>query len=97
MGLTVDCVYSVDEAVDFCRGGLPHAIVFEASLHTDQLDRLAEDIRSELPAFSFIEIVDEGPSFENSGFAGMTHARVGRAGLRRALPSALVFELSKSF
>ncbi|MBA3597668.1 MAG: hypothetical protein H0W40_09860 [Methylibium sp.] len=98
MGLTVDCVYSVDEAVDFCRGGLPHAIVFEAALHCDELEQLADDIRSELPAFSFIEIVEEGSrSFEVSGFDGMNHARVARAGLRQALPSALVFELSKSF
>lgn len=97
MGLTVDCAYSVDEAVDFCRDGLPHAIVFEAALRGDQLDELAEDIRSELPGFSFIEIVEEGRSFEISGFNGMNHARVGRAGLSQALPSALVFELSKSF
>lgn len=97
MGLTVDCVYSVDEAVDFCSGGLPHAIVFEAALRSDQLDQLAEDIRLELPGFSFIEIVEEGRSFEISGFDGMNHARVGRAGLRQALPSALVFELSKTF
>jgi CheY-like chemotaxis protein len=97
MGLTVDCVYSVDEAIDFCRDRLPHAIVFEAALRGEELDQLAQDIRAELPGFSFIEIVEEGRSFEISGFNGMNHARVGRAGLRQALPSALVFELSKAF
>lgn len=96
MGLTVDCVYSVDEAVDFCREGLPHAIVFEGALRNDRLDQLAEDIRAELPEFSFLEIVEEGRSFEVSGFDGMSPARVGRAALRQALPSALVFELSKN-
>jgi hypothetical protein len=30
MGLIVDFVNSVDEAVDFCRDGLPHAIVIES-------------------------------------------------------------------
>lgn len=97
MGLTVDCVYSVEEAVDFCREGLPHAVVFEAALRGERLEQLAEEIRAELPGFSFIEIVEEGRSFESSGFDGMEHARVGRAGLHQALPSALVFELSKGF
>ncbi len=97
MGLIVDFVGSVEEAVDFCRDGLPHAIVFEAVLRGERLDQLAEDIRAELPSFSFIEIVEEGNAFEISGFNGMSHARVGRDGLAHGLPSALVFELSKSF
>jgi len=97
MGLVVDFVGSVEEAVDFCRDGLPHAIIFEAALRGERLDQLAEDLRSELPGFSFLEIVEEGNAFEISGFNGMSHARVGRDGLAHSLPSALVFELSKSF
>lgn len=97
MGLIVDFVGSVEEAVDFCRDGLPHAIIFEAVLRGERLDQLADEIRSELPGFSFIEIVEEGNAFEISGFNGMSHARVGRDGLQHSLPSALVFELSKSF
>ena len=34
MGLVVDFVNSVDEASDFCRDGLPHAIVIEAIQNT---------------------------------------------------------------
>lgn len=97
MGLVVDFVGSVEEAVDFCRDGLPHAIIFEAALRGERLDQLAEDLRAELPGFSFLEIVEEGNAFEISGFNGMSHARVGRDGLAHSLPSALVFELSKSF
>jgi hypothetical protein len=97
MGLTVDCVYSVDQAIDFCRDGLPHAIVFEAALRDERLERLAEEVRAELPGFCFIEIVEDGGSFESSGFNGTSQARVGRDALHQALPSALVFELSKSF
>lgn len=97
MGLVVDFVGSVEEAVDFCREGLPHAIIFEAALRGERLDQLAEDLRAELPGFSFVEIVEEGNAFEISGFNGMSHARVGRDGLAHSLPSALVFELSKSF
>lgn len=97
MGLVIDFVGSVDEAVDFCREGWPHAIVFEAVLRGERLDQLAEEIRAELPGFSFIEIAEEGNAFEISGFNGMNHARVGRDGLHQSLPSALVFELSKQY
>ncbi len=97
MGLLIDFVASVDEAVDFCSEGWPHAIVFEAVLRGDRLDQLADDIRVDLPSFSFIEIVEEGNAFEISGFNGMDHARVGRESLKQSLPSALVFELSRSF
>ncbi len=97
MGLLIDFVASVDEAADFCREGLPHAIVFEGVLRGERLEQLADDIRAELPGFSFIELVEEGNAFEVSGFNGMNHARVGRDGLQQALPSALVFELSKQF
>ncbi len=97
MGLLIDFVGSVDEAADFCREGLPHAIVFEGVLRGERLEQLADDIRAELPGFSFIELVEEGNAFEVSGFNGMNHARVGRDGLQQALPSALVFELSRQF
>lgn len=97
MGLVLDFVGSIDEAVDFCKDGLPHAIIFEAVLRGARLDQLAEEIRDEVPEFSFIEIVEEGNAFEISGFNGMSYARIGREGLHHALPSALVFELSKSY
>lgn len=97
MGLVLDFVASVDEAIDFCNGGLPHAIIFEGPLRGERLDQLAEEIRAELPNFSFIEIVEEGNTFEISGFNGMSHARVGRDSLQHSLPSALVFELTRSF
>lgn len=96
MGLLIDFVASVDEAVDFCSEGWPHAIVFEALLRGERLDQLAETIRADLPGFSFIEIVEDGDTFEISGFNGMSHARVSRDTLKQSLPSALVFELSRS-
>src|SRR5690606_20263913 len=34
MGLVVDFVNSVSDAVEFCNDGLPHGIVFESSLKT---------------------------------------------------------------
>jgi hypothetical protein len=95
MGLIIDFVGSVGEAVGFCEDGLPHAIIFEAVLRGERLDQLAEEIRGELPSFSFIEIVEEGNTFEMSGFSGSNVARVGRDVIDSSLPSALMFELSK--
>jgi hypothetical protein len=97
MGLVLDFVGSVDEAIGFCKEALPHAVVFEAALRGERLDRLADEIRAEVPGFAFIEVAEEGEAFEVSGFNGQSYARVGRDSLAQSLPSAIVFELSKSF
>ena len=54
------------------------------------------EIAAEMPNFVFIEIIEEGTAFEMSGFTGTPMARVGREVLTSSLPSALIFELSKS-
>ncbi len=96
MGLIVDLVASVEEAVDFCRDGLPHAIVVESVLAGARLDQLRAEICGEVPGFAFIEIVEEGNTFEMSTFGEGNMARVGRAAIDSALTSVLTFELSKT-
>ena len=96
MGLIVDLVASVEEAVDFCQDGLPHAIIVESILAGARLNQLKAEISGEVPGFAFIEIVEEGNSFEMSNFDHASMARVGRAAIESALPSVLTFELSKS-
>jgi hypothetical protein len=95
MGLIVDFVNSVDEAVEFCRDGLPHAIVIEGIQRGERFAQLREEISAEVPDFVFIEIIEEGNAFEMSGFSGSSVARVGRDVIASSLPSALMFELSK--
>jgi hypothetical protein len=95
MGLIVDFVNSVDEAVDFCRDGLPHAIVIESIQNGERFGHFRDEITREVPDFVFIEIIEEGGAFEMSGFSGSTMARVGRDVIASSLPSALMFELSK--
>ena len=95
MSLIVDFVNSVDEAVVFCRDGLPHAVVIESIQNGERFTQFREEISREVPDFVFIEIVEEGTIFEMSGFSGSTVARVGRDVLANSLPSALIFELSK--
>ena len=96
MGMIVDLVNSVDEAVDFCREGLPHAIIVEGILRSEKLNMLRREIAAEVPDFPFIEIVEEGTAFEMSGFGGTSMGRVGRDAIESALPSVLMFELSKT-
>jgi hypothetical protein len=96
MGLVIDLVSSVEEAADFCRDGLPHAIIVEGILAGERLKALRTEICAELPDFPFIEIIEEGASFAMSGFGGATMGRVGRDAIESALPSVLMFELSRS-
>ncbi len=96
MGLIIDFVNTVDEAVVFCREGLPHAIIVESVQRGERFAQLREEISAELPDFVFIEIIEEGTVFEMSGFSGHAMARVGRDVIESSLPSALMFELSKS-
>jgi CheY-like chemotaxis protein len=95
MGLIIDFVNSVDEAAAFCRDGLPHAIVIEATQCGEPFAQLRAEIAADVPDFVFIEILEQGSAFEMSGFSGATMSRVGRDALASALPSALMFELSK--
>jgi hypothetical protein len=96
MGLIVDFVNSVEEAQEFCAGGLPHAIVHASALGGARFDALQEEIRREVPDFVFIEIPEDGHAFQVSGFNGAACARVGFDAIESGLPSALMFELSKN-
>lgn len=96
LGMIVDFVNSVDEAREFCRGGLPHAIVIESVLRGDRFNQLRGEVDAEGAEVAFIEIIEEGDTFEISGFGGLSMARVGRDAILTSLPSALMFELAKT-
>jgi len=95
MGLMVDFTTSVEEAREFCRGGLPHAIVYEAALGGERFDLLRRELTAEVPQLCFITIVEDGHDYESSLRDGLQTTRVGRNALMTALPSALIFELSR--
>ena len=96
MGLLVDFVSSVEEAEAFCRDALPHAIIFESVLVTDRFQKLRANIVAEMPKFVFIEIAAEGNSLQLSTQAADQSARLGRDAILQSLPSALIFELSRT-
>ncbi len=96
MSLIIDFVNSVDEAAAFCSEGLPHAVIIESIQSGERFEHFRAEIAAEVPDFVFIEIVEQGKSCDMSGFDGAAVARVGREAIASALPSALMFELSKS-
>lgn len=97
MGLIVDVVSSMDEASIFCAEGLPHGIVFESALRGPDFDMLFEDIMREVPMFSFVEVMAESHMTQLSTATSDGLARISRQHLSDALPSVLLFELSKEF
>jgi len=95
MGLIVDMVDSVDEATQFCLEGLPHGIIFEAAQHGPEFDQLHADVMREVPEFSFVEVLDSEALTQLSTATPDGLARISREHLSDALPSMLLFELSK--
>jgi hypothetical protein len=95
MGLLVDFVNSVEEAEEFCRDALPHAIIYESVLANDRFHRLHVGISSEMPSFVFIEVAPEGNALQLST-GSRDGARIGREAVMQSLPSALIFELSRT-
>jgi hypothetical protein len=96
MGLVIDLVSSVEEAIDFCKDALPHAMIVEGILESEGLARLRTEIWAEVPSFAFIQIVEEGTAFEMSDTGTGQIARVGRDAIDTALSAVLLFELSKA-
>ena len=96
MGLLVDFVNSVEEAEEFCRDALPHAIIYESVLSGDRFHRLRTGISAEMPSFVFIEVAPEGCALQLSTHGNENGARIGREAVMQSLPSALIFELSRT-
>ncbi len=95
MGLMIDFVTTLDEAQQLFAGGLPHAVVYEASLGGDRFERLRTELRAEVPGLAFIQIAEQGRAFEVLNLGGRQFASVGRDAIIESLPAALLFELSR--
>ncbi|HEU4459011.1 MAG TPA: hypothetical protein VFR90_07805 [Methylibium sp.] len=99
MGLVLDFVGSVDEAISFCNETMPHALVYEGVLHGAKLEQFARELRAELPAIGLVEIVEQAdtwsPPLTAAEPPALERAKVGRESLYHQLPPALVFELSR--
>ena len=95
MGLMIDFVTSVEEAAEFCRDGLPHAIVYEAALAGERFEKMRGELLAEVPGLAFIQIAEHGKAFEVLNLQGRQFASVGRDAIIDSLPAAMMFELSR--
>lgn len=95
MGMLVDAVTSVAEAEQFCREGLPHALLFDAALMDQALLHLIAGITRDAPDFTFVEMFDREHRTQLSTATDDGVARISRRNLPEALPSLLMFELAK--
>jgi len=95
MGLMVDYVTALDEAAQFCRASMPHAIVYESTLRGERLERLRAEWLEAVPNLAFVQIAEQGKAFELLHEAGRQFASVGRDAIVQQLPAALSFELSR--
>ena len=96
MGLVVDFVTSVQQAQELVREAMPHALIYEASLAGEAFERLRMELLAEAPKLAFICIAEEGRAFEVLNVGGRQVASVGRDAVVESLPSALLFELTRS-
>ena len=95
MGLIVDEVSDIGEAMEFCLEGLPHGIVFDSSQRGPDFEHLHEELMREVPEFCFIEVLPHEQQTQLSTATANGLARISRQHLADALPSVLMFELSR--
>jgi hypothetical protein len=95
MGLMIDFVTSIEEAREFCMGGMPHAVVHEGVLGGERFESLRQELLSSVPTLAFIQISEHGKAFEVTNVGGRQFASVGRDAIIESLPAALMFELAR--
>lgn len=95
MGLMIDYVNTIEEAREFCNGGMPHAILHESALGGERFERLRVDLLAEMPKLVFIELSEDGQGLETRRVGDRQFSRVSRSAIIESLPPALMFELSR--
>jgi CheY-like chemotaxis protein len=96
MGLLIDFVASLDEAAEFCRGGLPHAVVYESAIGGDRWREWQAEMQLRQPGLGFVAIAEEGRQYEVIVRHGEQLTRVGREAVGRYLPAAISHALIRA-
>jgi hypothetical protein len=95
MGLMVDHVTTVEEAREFCSGGMPHAILHESALGGERFERLRAELLADMPHLVFIELAEEGQGLATRTVGGRQFSCVSSNAIIESLPPTLMFELSR--
>ncbi|MFN0183527.1 MAG: hypothetical protein ACKVQR_06870 [Aquabacterium sp.] len=92
LDMIVDYVNSIDAAVQFCRDGLPQAILYQSDLAGKSMTDLRIRARESAPRLPILELVPHGRLVETDAEA-VCH--IGIDGLGRTLAPTLVAEMSR--
>lgn len=95
MGLMVDYVTTVDEARQFCDGGMPHAILHESALSGVRFEQLRSELLRDMPALVFVELSEDGQGLSTRKVGERSFSCLPRTAIIESLPAALMFELSR--
>lgn len=95
MGLMIDYVNTIEEAREFCSGGMPHAVLHESALGGERFERLRMDLLADMPQLVFIELSEDGQGLETRRVGDRQFSCVSRSAIIESLPPALMFELSR--
>lgn len=96
MGLMLDFVSTVEEASEFCRGGLPHILVHEAALGGLRLARLRTELLAEEPRLGWLQVTEDGRGVELREVQGRATLCIGAESLEEGLSAALMAALAQA-
>lgn len=96
LGLMLDFVGSVEEAVAFCHDAIPHAIVYDGMMGGDRFEKFRGNLLAEVSNLAFVQITETGKAFELHNVGDRQYASVGRAAISESLPAAMMFELART-
>ena len=96
LGLKVDTVASVAQALRCVRLDMPHLVIIDERLHDNSFVALLHEVKGKDPNLGFLEITDDANTFEVSSWMSDSMTRVSRDVLRSQLTSLLTLELARA-
>lgn len=94
MGLMVDYVTSTEEAREFCRGGMPHAVIYDDVLAGFAM--LKQSLQEEVAGLAFLQVSEDAQALEVAARGRDQEARIGLGAIVSTLPSALMYALARA-
>jgi CheY-like chemotaxis protein len=96
MGLHVDSVGTIVQAVQYCEMDIPHLIVIDETLKNGMFEELRRDLLHQNINYPFIEISDKAGGFQMSGWTDGSYTSISRDTIAMHLPQALTFEMARA-
>ncbi len=96
LGLMLDFVTTVEQASEFCQGGLPHILVHEAALGGLRLARLRTELLAEEPRLGWLQVTEDHHGVQLREEHGRATLCLGADSLEESLSAALMAALAQA-